>query len=125
MAKPLNVDQYIAEFPRDVQERLELIRSVIKKLAPQAEEKISYNMPYYKLNGMLISFAAWKNHIALYPTPALTGPLKQKLKPFEAAKSTLRFPLDELLPLSLITQVVKLRINENKTALKQIRKSNL
>lgn len=73
MAKPINVDQYISEFPPDVRERLELIRSIIKKQAPQAEEKISYNMPYYKLNGMLVSFAAWKNHIALYPAPSVTG----------------------------------------------------
>jgi len=112
-AKPKSVEDYIAGFPIDVQDLLEKMRTTIKKAAPQAEEMISYNMPLYKWNGMLVSFAAWKNHIALYPTPLVTGEMKKKLAPFEGAKSTLRFPIDKPLPLLLISKVVKLRMKEN------------
>jgi uncharacterized protein YdhG (YjbR/CyaY superfamily) len=111
--KPRNIDDYIASFPNDTREILERIRTTIKRASPQAEEMISYNMPLYKYNGMLVSFAAWKNHIGLYPAPLATGELKKKLKPYEGAKSTLRFPIDKPMPLGLIAKVVKLRMKEN------------
>ena len=109
------VNDYIAGFRVDVQERLATLRSIIKKAAPKAEEIISYNMPLYKNNGKLIvSFAAWKTHIGLYPTPKTTGELKKKLKPYEGAKSTLRFPYNEKLPVALIAKVIKLRLGLSK-----------
>jgi uncharacterized protein YdhG (YjbR/CyaY superfamily) len=74
---------------------------------------ISYNMPLYKWNGMLVSFAGWKKHVGLYPAPATSGTLKKKVAPFEGSKSTLKFPIDKPIPLDLITQVVKLRMREN------------
>ena len=111
--KPGSIDEYIAGFPNDIQKILRQIRATIKKAAPEAEELISYNMPLYKWNGMLVSYAAWKNHIGLYPSPAATGELKKKLIPYEGAKATLKFPIDKPLPLELISKIVKLRMNEN------------
>jgi uncharacterized protein YdhG (YjbR/CyaY superfamily) len=118
-SKPASVEEYIASFPEEIQLLLEQMRRTIKKAAPKAEEMISYNMPLYKLNGMLVSFAAWKTHIGLYPTPGLAGTLKKQLAPFEGAKSTLRFPLDKKLPLSLIAKAVKLRVKENAARVKK------
>lgn len=112
-AKNKSVDDYIAEYPIEIQNLLARMRAIIKKAAPQAEEMISYNMPLYKWNGMLVSFAAWKKHIGLYPTPRVSGEMKKKLAPYEGAKATLRFSIDKPLPISLITKVVKLRMKEN------------
>jgi len=108
-----NIDDYIGSFPLDIQKILKLVRRTVKKAAPQAEEIISYNMPLYKWNGMLVSFAAWKKHIGIYPTPKTTGELKKKLTPYEGSKSTLKFPVDKPIPLDLIAEVVKLRMKEN------------
>ena len=123
--KPVTVEEYIATFPEDIQYRLHKIRDTIRKTAPQAEELISYSMPLYKLNGMLISFAAWKEHIGMYPIPAVTGEVKKKLGPYKDAKATLRFPIDQPLPTGLIAQVVKLRMKENalKAKLKAMKKA--
>jgi uncharacterized protein YdhG (YjbR/CyaY superfamily) len=112
-AKPLTVETYIAGFPKDIQSMLKQLRTAIKKAAPDAEEIISYHMPLYKWHGMLVSFAAWKTHIGLYPTPKASDELKKQLVPYEGAKSTLRFPLDKPLPIELISKVVKLRMQEN------------
>ncbi|MEO8471985.1 MAG: DUF1801 domain-containing protein [Chryseolinea sp.] len=116
--KPLTVDEYISRFPEDIQFRLHKIRDTIRKTAPQAEELISYNQPLYKLNGMLISFAAWKAHIGLYPIPKATGEMKKKLEVYKDAKATLRFSIDKPLPTALIAQVVKLRMQENALKIK-------
>jgi len=115
MAPPkiLTVDAYIAGFPNDIQKMLKQIRTTIKKAAPDAEEMISYNMPLYKWNGMLVSFAAWKTHIGFYPSPKASGELKTQLLAYEGAKATLRFPLDKPLPIELISEVVILRMKEN------------
>ena len=112
------VNEYIAGFTGEVQERLIILREIIRKAAPNAEEMISYNMPLYKYNGMLVSFAAWKTHIGLYPTPKATGEFKRNLKPYEGAKSTLRFPHKEKLPATLITKLVKMRMKENENKYK-------
>jgi uncharacterized protein YdhG (YjbR/CyaY superfamily) len=112
-ATAVNVEDYIASFPNNIQKILNQIRRIIKKAAPDAEEMISYNMPLYKWHGMLVSFAAWKDHIGLYPTPLAAGELKKKLLPYESAKATLKFPLDKQIPMKLITEIVKLRMKEN------------
>ncbi len=111
--KPKTVEKYISGFPKDIQQKLNQLREVVKQTVPEAEEIISYNMPLYKWKGMLISFAAWKNHLALYPMPAATGALRQKLIPYQGTKSTLRFPLTGPLPLGLIIEVIKQRMKEN------------
>ena len=112
--KPNTVDEYIAGYPEAIQKFLTQIRTAIKKAAPKAEESIAYNMPMYKWNGTLLSFAAWKNHLALYPAPTATGEFKKKLKPYEGAKATLRFSFDQALSSALIAKIVKLMMKENR-----------
>lgn len=109
---PRNIDEYIAGFPPDVQEILQKVRSTIKRAAPQAEESISYQMPTYKLEGNLVHFAAFKNHIGLYPTPSGTETFRKELSPYETGKGSIRFPLDKPIPYVLITRIVKFRAKE-------------
>lgn len=111
-----DVAEYIAGFPPKVRARLRAVRAVIRKGAPGALEKISYGIPYYALDGRLIYFAAHAEHIGVYPvTAALRRELGDALKPWvsKTAKSTIRLPHDEKLPLALLMKVVKLRVKEN------------
>jgi len=108
-----NVDHYISLFPEEVQERLEQLRQTIKAAAPLALEVISYSMPAYKLNGMLLYFAAHKNHIGLYPMASGIEAFKDQLTKFETSKGTVQFPNDKPLPVSLIKKIVKYRYQEN------------
>lgn len=108
-AAPQNIDEYIAEFPNDVQEILETIRATIRDAAPDAEETIKYQMPTFTLNGNLVHFAAFKTHIGLYPSPRGIEKFKERLAPYEAAKSSLRFPLDQPIPFDLIREIVEFR----------------
>lgn len=110
---PKTIDEYIAGFPDDVQEILQEIRVTIKRAAPDAEETISYQMPTFVLKGNLIHFAAYKRHIGLYPAPTGTEKFNEQLSAYRAAKSSVRFPLDEPIPFDLISQIVKLRVAEN------------
>ena len=110
---PKDIDEYIAGFPKDVQKILNKIRSTIKKAAPKAEEAISYQIPTFRLNGNLIHFAAYKNHIALYPAPRAVEKFKKELARYGAGKGTLRFPLDEPIPYDLITKIVEFRAKQN------------
>jgi uncharacterized protein YdhG (YjbR/CyaY superfamily) len=101
-----NIDEYISQFPVDVQSILEQIRKIVMKAIPTAEEVIKYDMPTYVLDGRnLVHFAAYKNHIGLYPAPAAEE-LKEKIKPFLSNKSTLKFPLDQPVPPDLIRKIV-------------------
>jgi len=111
--KPRTIDEYIAGFPPSVQEILEKFRKTIRKAAPNAEETISYQMPAFTLEGSLVYFAAFKNHIGLYPRPTAIKKFKRELSPYEGAKGTVRFPLDKPIPLALITKIVKFRVKEN------------
>jgi uncharacterized protein YdhG (YjbR/CyaY superfamily) len=108
--KPSNIDEYIAGFPADIQRRLEQIRETIKSAAPEAEETIKYAMPTYTLNGNLIHFAAFKNHIGLYPTPTGIEAFKEELALYKGAKGSVQFPLDKPMPLNLIARIVKFRV---------------
>ena len=109
---PKNIDEYIAGFPKDVQEILEKIRVSIRKAAPGAEEAIKYQMPTFVLKGNLVHFAAWKKHIGFY---ASTGneALKDELSVYAGPKGSLKFPLDKPMPYGLITKIVKFRVKEN------------
>ena len=107
------IDEYIATFPKDTQEILMEIRDTIKAAAPNAEEKISYQMPTFFLNGNLIHFAAFKNHIGIYPTPSGTEAFKEEIFRYQGAKGSIRLPIDEPMPLKLITKIVKFRVAEN------------
>jgi uncharacterized protein YdhG (YjbR/CyaY superfamily) len=106
------IDQYISAFPEDTRKILEQIRQVVKSAAPEAVETIKYSMPTFILRGNLIHFAAFKNHIGLYPAPKGDGTLEKELAQYRAEKSTLRFPLNKPIPLDLIYRVVRLRIEE-------------
>jgi uncharacterized protein YdhG (YjbR/CyaY superfamily) len=113
MLKAKDVDSYIATFPADVQKKLKQLRQTIKKAAPDAEEVISYQMPAYKYNGMLVFFAGWAKHISLYPAPWGAEKLKKEMSLYEGSKGTIKFPLDKSLPLSLISKMVKYRMKVN------------
>ena len=107
---PRNIDEYIAGFPHDVQERLEKIRRTITKAAPAAEEAIKYRMPTFTLNGNLVHFAAYKNHIGFYPAPIGIEKFKKELSVYAGAKGSVRFPLDQPVPFGLIGRIVKFRV---------------
>jgi len=108
-----NIDEYIAAFPKEIRDRLQEMRSVIRKAAPEAEESISYAIPTFKLNGNLVHFAAFKNHIGFYPTPAGIEAFRKELSRYEGAKGSVQFPNDEPLPLALISKIVKFRVKDN------------
>ena len=108
-----SIDEYIATFPEEIQAILQTIRETIRAAAPDAEEKISYQMPTFFLKGNLVHFAAFKNHIGFYPTPSGVETFKEELARYQGAKGSIRFPLDEPMPLDLITRIVKMRVAEN------------
>ena len=110
---PQSIDEYILNFPSEIQEILENIRKVIKESAPEAEEKISYAMPTFVLHGNLIHFAAFKNHIGLYPTPSGIENFKDELLKYKGAKGSIQFPLEEPIPYELIRKIVEFRVVEN------------
>ena len=107
------IDEYIDTFPKDIQAVLKKIRKTIRKAAPMSEEAISYQMPTFKLNGNLVHFAAYKNHIGFYPVPSGIEAFKGELLPYIAGKGTLRFSLDKSIPYDLIEKVVTFRVKEN------------
>ena len=104
---PGNIDEYIAGFPKDIQKKLKEIRAAIRKAAPEAKETIKYAIPTFTLNGNLVSFAAFKNHIGFYPVPRGVEPFKKELSAYKGNKSTLQLPLDKPIPLALISKIVK------------------
>jgi uncharacterized protein YdhG (YjbR/CyaY superfamily) len=108
-----SIDEYIATFPEEIQTILEEIRETVKAAAPDAEEKISYQIPTFFLKGNLVHFAAFKNHIGFYPTPSGVEAFKEEIARYQGAKGSIRFPLDEPMPLDLITRIVKMRVAEN------------
>ncbi|MFZ5880016.1 MAG: iron chaperone [Chloroflexota bacterium] len=108
-----SMDDYIAEFPRDIQDILENIRATIRKAAPQARETISYQMPTFTLEGNLVHFAAYKNHIGFYPAPSGIEKFKQQLSVYKGAKGSVQFPLDQPIPYELIGQITEFRVREN------------
>lgn len=117
-AKPSSIDEYIANFPEDVQKILQEIRAVIRDVAPGAVETISYDMPTFNLNGTyLIYFAGWKKHVALYPvTGNVAKALSDELSGYKGTKGSVHFPLNKPMPLDLIREITRLRIAENEAA---------
>ena len=108
-----SIDEYILQFPPEVQEILKTLRKVIKESAPDAEEKISYQMPTFVLHGNLVHFAAYKNHIGFYPTPSGIDAFKHELSEYKGAKGSVQFPIEKPLPYELISKIVKFRVAEN------------
>jgi uncharacterized protein YdhG (YjbR/CyaY superfamily) len=112
-ATPKTIDEYIAGFSPEVQAILERIRVTIGTAAPDAQETISYQIPTFKLNGVLVHFAAFKNHIGLYPPVHGDGRLEKAIAPYAGEKGNLRFPFDQPIPYDLIERIVKLRVKQN------------
>lgn len=111
---PKTIDTYIRAFPRDIQEKLRAMRKTIHAAAPEAEEKISYQMPTFYLQGNLVHFAAFKGHIGFFPVPSGILAFKKELSAYATSKGGVRFPLDRPLPLALVAKIVRFRVAENR-----------
>lgn len=115
-AIPKTVDEYLAALPEDSRATLEKIRKMIKAAAPKATEGISYQMPMYKQHGMVIGFAAFKNHCSIFPGARAVATHKDELKGYETSKGTIRFPIGKPLPATLVKKLVKESVLANETA---------
>ena len=111
--KAKDIDEYIADFPVDVQLLLQKVRTAIRKAAPKAEEAIKYQMPTFVMNGNLIHFAGYKNHIGLYPGSRPVEEFKDELTRYETSKGTIRLPLDKPVPSGLITKITRFCVQRN------------
>ncbi|MEI1279590.1 DUF1801 domain-containing protein [Leptospira venezuelensis] len=109
-----SIDEYIKTFPKEVQSILQELRKVIQEETPEATEKISYQMPTFYLNGNLVHFAAYKNHIGLYPGASGIAKFKKEIDKYKNAKGSVQFPIDQPLPFDLVRKIVKFRVGENK-----------
>ena len=107
------VDQYFSAFPSSTKALLKRMRETVKEVAPQAEELISYNMPAFRWNGMLVWYAANKQHIGFYPTPSAIKTFAQELTPYKTSKGAIQFPIDKPIPTSLVKKIVKFRLTQN------------
>lgn len=107
------IDNYISQFPEEVQTILNEIKNVIKEAAPEATEKISYQMPTFYLHGNLVHFAAYKKHIGFYPSPSGIDAFKEEISIYKWAKGSVQFPLDKPIPYDLIKKITEFRVKEN------------
>lgn len=114
-----NIDEYIASFPENVQRKLRDLRKAIRESAPEAAEGISYGMPAFKLNGPLVYFAAFKNHIGFYPTGSAVTHFQKELSPYKQGKGSVQFPIEQPVPLDLVKRMVEFRVNENNAKVKK------
>ncbi len=114
------IAEYIADQPTEHREKLERLRETIQKAAPKSQEVISYMMPAFKQNGILVYFALFKNHIGFFPTGSGVAAFQKELKDFKTSKGTIQFPLDKPIPVSLVTKITKFRVKEDEE--KAIRK---
>jgi uncharacterized protein YdhG (YjbR/CyaY superfamily) len=111
--KPKDIDGYISRFPADIQAILQKVRARIRLAAPEAKETISYLMPAFKLNGILVYFAAWEKHLGLYPPISGDRTVQKAIARYAGPKGNLQFPLDEPIPYDLIERIVKLRVKQD------------
>ena len=111
--KPSTIDEYIFQYPVDIQQILQRVRATIKAAAPDATERISYGMPGFYQNGMLVWFAGYKNHIGFYPTGQGVEMFKDELSAYKFSKGAVQFPLDKPIPYDLITMITKYRVEQN------------
>lgn len=110
---PPNADEYITQFPEDVQKILMKLRAVIKEAAPEAQERISYGMPGFYQNGMLVWFGGHTHHIGFYPTGEGVEAFKKELAGYKISKGAVQFPLEQPIPYDLIRKIVKYRVEKN------------
>jgi uncharacterized protein YdhG (YjbR/CyaY superfamily) len=111
MGKITNIDDYIAGFPEHTGKLLLQMREIIRQAAPDADEVISYQMPAFKQKGILVYYAAYKNHIGFYPMANAIEEFKSELSPYKWTKGTIQFPLDQPLPVELITRIIEFRVS--------------
>ena len=109
------IEEYIKSFPKEIQEILETIRQIVRSAAPNVTETISYQMPTSRLKGILVHFTAHRSHIGFYPTPSAITEFSQKLSNYEFSKGSIKFPLNQPIPLDLIKEIVEFRVKENKS----------
>jgi uncharacterized protein YdhG (YjbR/CyaY superfamily) len=110
---PKNIDDYVDRFPKEVRQRLQKMRLTIRKAAPKAKETISYGIPAFTLNGLLVWFAAHKTHIGFYPRASAIAGFRKELSAYKGAKGSVQFPFDKPLPLALVSRIVKFRVKQN------------
>ena len=128
MANPESeIDNYISAFPKEVQDILQQLRATIKAAAPHAKEIINYGIPTFVLEGNLVHYAAFKNHIGFYPAPSGLEAFKEELSEYKGAKGSVQFPFEKPLPWDTVTKIVKFRIEENlaKAAIKGSKKASV
>jgi uncharacterized protein YdhG (YjbR/CyaY superfamily) len=116
---PKNIDDYVGRFPKEVQQLLTKLRLTIRKAAPKSAESISYGIPKFALDGYMVYFAAYKSHIGFYPGAAAIATFKKELSAYKNAKGSVQFPIDEPLPLHLVSRIVKFRMKQNLSKKKQ------
>jgi uncharacterized protein YdhG (YjbR/CyaY superfamily) len=116
MDTPKNIDKYILGFPKETQEILQQVRETIHQAAPEATEAISWGMPTFKLKGNLVHFAGYKKHIGFYPGASGIESFKEQFAGYKFSKGAVQFPIDKPMPLSLIAEIVRFRVKENKSA---------
>ncbi len=112
--RPTTIDEYIAQSPKAVQPTLRKLRATIHEAAPEAEEKISYQMPGFFLNGQLVWFGVHTNHIGFYPTGQGISAFKKELSGYKQSKGAVQFPLDQPIPYDLVRKIVKFKVAENR-----------
>ena len=117
--QPKTIDEYIQNFPKEIQSKLQVIRKTIKEEAPEAKEEIKYRMPTFIYHGNLVHFAAFKYHIGFYPTPSAIEEFKKELSSYKTSKGATQFLINQLLPLPLIRKIVKFRVEENTNKLRK------
>jgi uncharacterized protein YdhG (YjbR/CyaY superfamily) len=110
---PTTIDQYIAGYPKEVQKLLQQVREAIRKVVPDAEEAISYGIPSFKLNGNLVHFGGFKQHIGFYPGAGGIKAFEKELSAYKGAKGSVQFPIDQPMPLDIITAITKFRVAQN------------
>jgi len=115
----LSIDTYIAQFPKSIQEKLNALRICILEAAPEAYEKISYQMPTFDLHGNLVHFAAFQNHIGFYPGSSGVEAFTSKLTAYHTSKGAIQFPIQQDIPFELVKDIVMFRVNENKERYQQ------
>lgn len=113
------IDAYIANFPKDVQDILRAIRALVREVAPDAQEKINYGIPTFTLNGNLVHYAGFKTYIGFYPTPSGIEKFKKELSKYEGAKGSVKFPLDQPIPYDLIRKITEFRVKEQQARAKK------
>lgn len=106
------IDDFIAKYPPDVQQILQKIRGIVREVAPEAQEKLNYGIPTFTLNGNLVHYSAFKNHVGFYPTPSGMEKFKTQLSKYEGAKGSVKFPLDQPIPYELIRKITEFRVKE-------------